>query len=779
MKIYRPLIAACLLWPGAMASVAAGSSEVSCSGLWLAVHPALEQPCSAAISDFRDYYQKITGHALAAGAGENPVALKLELTTKDATDETYLGRARVGDYEIAVTENEVVIRGKSPLAITNGLYGLLDIWGCRWPFPGELGAVIPNNPNVSLPLGERKFQIASDSRILAGPPSYYQEGEVGDWVRRNRFGKESTVTAHHSWASLIVPSFVYNDPTKPETYHPEYFSLIGGKRATGTDSHKLQICTTNPEVIRMGVAVAKKYLRENPLVDTFPCSPEDNFEFCQCDACLAQDTGALTPEGVPDVSDRVMAFVNEIARGIRDEFPNKLVGVYAYNNYTRPPTKVLPEKNVMLDVTRMNYDLLRLIPRNEGDSSARFAALVESWRKLTPYIYIYEYNPIYWSGGLPSPNYVEYADAIRYYRDRGVLGFRSDPGELPFRNKVNFLNDYLALRVAVDADLDPKKELAATTEALFGPAGAAMTKYYEILARVTDQTPVPTSFLGGGVRHFHKMFTPEMMKQATAALAEARQSIGPDAADRKRLRMAEVSHLYLTNYLDVIQSAQAGDYPKSVKALSNLERTIDTLGADKVFDPTGRLTVLRGAALMAQAEYCPEAAGFVQNWKLLGPFDNSDRSGEIKLASFEPVLDFKSSVKSDGLELHWQDYRSSTGFLEFYKAFPSRPKDWSASTVYAATSFQAEKAGKVKLELNSFNSFRAYLNGQEVFFRPGQQMDLPDTYKVEVELKAGKNELVFRCTETAQGDNFPWGLYLRVINAEGQVLPPNAIAKIN
>lgn len=754
-------------------------SDVSCSRLWLSAPTEVEQLCEPALADFRHYYKQLTGHVLAESPAENAVALKLELVAKDAGEDTYLARARVGDYEIVVAENEVIIRGKSPLAITNGLYGLLDLWGCRWPFPGDLGAVIPSNADPKLRLGTHKYQIASDPRIVAGPPSYYQEGEVGDWVRRNRFGKESTVTAHHSWASLIVPSFVYNDPTKPESYHPEYFSLIGGQRATGTDSHKLQICTTNPEVIRMGIAAAKKYLRENPGADTFPCSPEDNFEFCQCDRCRAQDTGELTPEGVPNISDRVMAYVNEIARGIRDEFPNKLVGVYAYNNYTRPPTRVVPEKNVMLDITRMNYDLLRLVPRKEGDSSAKFAELVEAWRRLTPYIYTYEYNPIYWSAGLPSPNYLEYADSVRYYRDRGVLGFRSDPGELPFRNKVNFLNDYLALRVAVDASLDPKKELAATAEALFGPAGEAMTKYYETMARVTEQVPVPTSFLGGGVRHFHKIFDPEMVKEASEALVLARKNIGTDAAQRKRLRMAEVSHRYLTNYLDVVQAAQAGDYEKSAKALSVLSRTIDTLGADKVFDPTNRFNVLRGAALMVQAEYCPKEAGFVQDWKLLGPFDNSDRTGEVKFAKFEPVLDVKSSIKSDAGELRWRDYHSPTGFLEFYKAFPDRQKEWSASTVYAATTLHAAKAGRVVLELNSFNSFRAYLNGQEVFFRPGQQMDLPDTYKVAVELKEGRNELILRCTETAHGDNFPWGLYLRVIDAEGNLLPAAQLAVVN
>ena len=733
--------------------------------LWLDVSSPLQESCAAALKDFREVFQKISGTALPEKAGEGRIPLRLELLELGPEDRTFLGRGRAGDYIIDVSREAVVIKGKTPLALTNGLYGVLDLWGCRWVFPGELGEVIPKAAAVELPLGITTQKIASDARILAGAPSYYSEGEVGDWVRRNRFGKERTVTAHHHWCGIVPPA-VYNDPQKPATFHPEYFSLIGGERVKGTDGYKFQICTTNPEVIRMAVESAKEYFRKYPNVDAFPCSPEDNLEFCQCEKCLALDSGKLTREGIRDVSDRVMAFVNEVARGTREEFPDKLIGVYAYNNYTEPPGRILPEKNVMVDITRMNYDLLRLIPRKEGDSSARFTKMVGDWKALVPYIYNYEYNPIYWNAGLFCPNYLEYADAIRFFRDKGVLGFRSDAGELPFRNRVNFLNDYLAMRVAVDASLDPKKELMAMCHEFFGPGAEAMKKYYLTMAKVTEQDPVPGSFLGGGVRHFYRIFTPEMLKAGTENLAAAKAAIKGEAPFLERLRIVEMGHRFLEHYLDGVWLAKDGNYEGALNAFSKMQRAIDTLGARAMFNnASGRAATMRGAALMALAEYCPEKAGFVCDWRILGPFDNSNRTAESTMATFEPVTGWTTPVKGpDNKGMVWKTYRSPNGFLEFSKVFPKPPKDWSAFIAYAGIRLVADQPIKVLLECNSFNSFRIYLNGKEIFFRPGMQLDLPDGNRVEANLVAGENTLVFRCTESASSPQFPWGLYLRVLN---------------
>ncbi len=762
-----------VILPMSLSCAADPQASVPASKLWLeAISPEIQRACAPALKDFQNAFQKITGKSLpAARSVEAPIPLRLEVSAPGP--ESFSGGARKGDYKITATPEAVTLSGESPLALTNALYGLLDSWGCRWAFPGDLGEIIPENLEASILIGTHETRIASDPRILSGSPASYSEGDVGDWVRRNRFGKQTLVTAHHSWASWIIPATLYNDPARGETYHPEYFSLIGGKRLVGVNPSKLQICTTNPEVIQLAIEQAKDYFRKHPVVDTFPCSPEDNFEFCQCEECLKLDTGALTAEGIPNVSDRVMAFANAIAAGIREEFPDKLVGVYAYNNYTLPPVRVKPAENVMVHITRMNYDLLRLIPREAGDSSSQFAELVEAWKRLVPHIYLYEYNPIYWAAGLPCPNYLEYAAAEKFYREKGALGFRSDPGEMPFRNKVNWLNDYLAMRVAVDAQADPETELRDVCRALFGSAGEAMTEYYQAMAGVTARNPIPEGFLGGGIRNFHRMFTPEIVAAGTAALAKAKKDAAGDPLLQKRLRMVELSHRYLGNYLEALGAAQEGDYEKSLKAFSRLERTLDTLAAGQLLEnPAARLPMLRAGLLMALAEYAPRQAGFVQNWKILGPLDNSRRAAETTFASFEPVLDTTQNAHlPDGATLRWKDYHSPTGFLDFRKAQGKNPEGWSALTAYAATQFRAQKPTKVWLSFNSFNSFRVYLNGKEIFFRPGQQMDIPDQNGLSVTLNPGENTLIFRCTETASSISFPWGLYLRVLDPENPNRP--------
>lgn len=749
-------------------------ASLSASKLWLDVSSDLEADCKPAIEDFKKYFARITGHPLpTVPGGEATIPLRLQLIPEDEADKTFAGKARVGDYEIMAARDEVVLSGKTPLALTNALYGLLDSWGCRWVFPGELGEVIPENAEASIPLGKQQMRIASDPRILSGAPSNYGEGDIRDWVRRNRFGKQSTVTAHHSWASLVIPASIYNNPDKPDTFHPEYFALIGGKRQIGTDATKLQICTSNPEVIRLAIEHAKDYFHKYPSVDTFPCSPEDNFDFCQCENCVKLDPAGLTPEGLPLLTDRVVAFANEVARGIRGEFPDKTVGIYAYNNFTLPPQNVKPEENVMVHITRMNYDLLRLLPRQENDSSSHFVRLVEAWRKLTPNIYLYEYNPLYWAGGLFFPNYLEFAEAEKFFRDKGVLGFRSDPGELPFRNKINFMNDYLAMRVAVDSKIEPKQELAEICDSLFGPAGKAMIRYYKIMAKVTDKNPVPEGFLGGGIRYFHRMFTPGMMKEGAEALAQAKNDVGQDPTLKKRLRMVDLGHRYLENYLEAVWAAKDGDYEKSQAGLARLQRTYDTLVANKILDgASARLNSLPGGILMAQAEYTPAKAGFVQDWKVLGPFDNSQRAAEVLFAPFEPITDIEQKVKTpDGRLLKWENYHSPSGFLDLRVALGEVPSDFTALTAYAATTLQVDTPTSVQLSFNSFNSFRIYLNGKEIYFRPGQQLDLPGQHTLPVTLPAGKNTLVFRCTEISSSVNTPWGLYLRILDPENSGQP--------
>jgi len=66
--------------------------------------------------------------------------------------------------------------------------------------------------------------------------------------------------------------------------HPEYYSLIGGERRA------VQICLTNPEVVRIVAENVKKHLREKPGIDILSVSQQDGFGgACECSECKALD----------------------------------------------------------------------------------------------------------------------------------------------------------------------------------------------------------------------------------------------------------------------------------------------------------------------------------------------------------------------------------------------------------------------------------------------------------------------------------------------------------
>ncbi len=47
------------------------------------------------------------------------------------------------------------------------------------------------------------------------------------------------------------------------------------------------------------------------------------------------------------MTDRNVGFFNKVLEGIRDEFPTKRIGFYAYAAYNRPPVKVKPDPRIV------------------------------------------------------------------------------------------------------------------------------------------------------------------------------------------------------------------------------------------------------------------------------------------------------------------------------------------------------------------------------------------------------------------------------------------------
>ncbi len=148
------------------------------------------------------------------------------------------------------------------------------------------------------------------------------------WLRRNRASGRRIAHGHN--LTNTVPPKTYFDT------HPEYYALVDGRR------QPTQLCTSNPEVIRLSIEHITAYFDQHPEAMSYSLCPDDNKAFCECDACTALDTGQHESEdlgGYPIVTDRLMVYLNAVAQGIQDKHPGNMVTNYAYVNYSTPPLR--------------------------------------------------------------------------------------------------------------------------------------------------------------------------------------------------------------------------------------------------------------------------------------------------------------------------------------------------------------------------------------------------------------------------------------------------------
>lgn len=697
---------------------------------------------TAATADFKHYFKEITGQELPVSPAPGLVPIRARIATdKNLGEQNCL---------IDVSPDEIMLTASDTLGVVNGLYTILDQWGCRWILPGKLGEVIPRRDTLTLPIGGESVTIAMDSRVDS---SWMQGDDHPEWRRRNRRSAKQWLTAQHYWLYAIPPKEYYKD-------HPEYYALIGGKRVP------TQLCTSNPEVRELMVQKALEYFKSHPNIASFPMDPADNFDHCQCDNCRKLDDPNQKAEGYPCVTNRVAAFANYVAERIADKYPAKKVGFYAYANKKTPPTIKL-HPNVFVPYTRDSSSLIHLTPDPEVPSSAEYWELLKKWQQACPNMYIYEYDPVSWTGSLPCPIYLERARALKKQYAMGIKGAINDMG--PRADATLFPNRYMEARFKANPNLDPEQELADMCNKFFGPAGKAMDNYYLTLAKVTECK----NDVRFGIEGYDRLFTPAMLKDSRNYLNQA-LAIGEKSGDdmiRKRLQMVNLAQNYLESYMRFIWNLEKRDYKQSQQDADMIFKAIDALGkadADylETVDAKRRLTT---AVKKNMAKVYPDQMGFIRDWEVVGPFDNNKRDG-IVVAGELVARDGKMYIVDQAVPA--KNYKSVEGFIDFSKAFQQEPNPDQVYYGYAVTTVNSAISQPVQLRTDSFYPFKIWLNNQLVYVREGLDADCPDKRLVNTRLQAGSNRIVVMVAQSSTSPFIRWGFWLRITDLKGNLIDP-------
>ena len=168
---------------------------------------------------------------------------------------------------------------------------------------------------------------------------------------------------------------------------------------------------------------------------------------------------------------------------------------------------------------------------------------------------------------------------------------------------------------------------------------------------------------------------------------------------------------------------------------------------------------LRAGDLEAAAETITRL-GYVQDWQLVGPFDNEGKQGFAREDGPEAqrmqAFDADARYPGKEREVAWRRYPdvSHVGYVDFDALF--RP--YANVCGYAQTTVHSERAQALALHLGSGGAVAVWWNGEKVHTDEAYREPDPDRSRVLVGAHQGANRLLVKTCVTES----TWGFYLRV-----------------
>ena len=388
-------------------------------------------------------------------------------------------------WVIRTVSGRLILAGGRPRGVLYAVCRFLeDHIGVRWWTPWD--EHVPRR---------RALRIGPIDRN--GQPAFAYRDMVDDiypktlWYARNRINGHLTYTPrrHGGAVGYGLPSYVhaFKDYIPAKEYfarHPEYFSLVGGRRRKG----RSQLSLVHPDVRRLFIEKLRAYVRESyrradqagmsrPVM--FSISPND----CQFADETPEAKKLVAREGQ---SGELLWFVNQIADAIRTEHPEILIDTLAYSYYLAPPKTLRPRDNVCIRVCLTDMDHNTAITHANNRHMLR---PLTGWSKITKRLRVWYYSPLY-DGytGAPSVQALVVADSFRHFRRLGAEGMFIE-NQYPVLQHLRDLQAWMYAKLMEDPDRDPAALLKEFTDGFYGPAGRHIRRYLQRLRRANTERP--------------------------------------------------------------------------------------------------------------------------------------------------------------------------------------------------------------------------------------------------------------------------------------------------
>lgn len=369
-------------------------------------------------------------------------------------------------------------------------------------------------------------------------------------TRTNDYGGLSAYWGMHTFHTLIPADKYFQS-------HPEYFSMRRGRRTSDG-----QLCLSNPDMRKVLTDRLKVFIKGEPDYWVYDVSQNDNDDYCQCKSCKALAKKYGGQSGV------MLWFVNQVAKEIEKEYPDKMVGTFAYHYTRQAPRNIKPYKNVVIRLC--NIECCRGHNMEGCKQNLDFMKDMMAWKALTNNIYIWDYHVDFNQYLAPYPmDYRILADNIKTYIKYGTIGlfclgqYETQWGEF------SELKQWLLAKLMWNPDQDVDSLTRMFMDDYYGEAAPCVWEYYQLLRGLIK----PTTHYNCYIQQYDPVYTSRFIDQALPLVEKALEAAGTDAALQKRVGRVAAQVYYLRMKRNAAASKLDGTMDKFMEILHK-DRTI-------------------------------------------------------------------------------------------------------------------------------------------------------------------------------------------------------------
>jgi hypothetical protein len=644
------------------------------------------------------------------------------------------------EYVIQQSGDALLIAGGAPRGTLYGVIGLLgDHFGCRWytrdvsKIPRAKTLLVDGLPDRQAP-------------IFAYREPWYREVHDIDFAVRNRLNASMVPIPVEKGGRFVIYPFVhtFNELVPPEEYfdeHPEYFSLVDGERQR--EGNRVQLCLTNPEVLRIATDTVLRWIAEHPEANVFSIDQNDGYGYCECPECAALDEAEESHSG------SLLHFVNQIADVVAEKHPDVRLQTLAYVYSEVPPKTIRPRPNVTIRMCHYEYCQAHAIGQCHDHDV--FVERLEGWSKITDSITIWDYYTNFRHYLIPYPNFESVIHNPRFYAEHNCIGLFAQGNNV----REHGGGEFSALRTWVFAQLmwnpyqDGNLLIDEFVTNVYGPAAPFVAEYVQMARDAVRPASMRFSIFASLEQMPY--LTVDFLDRADALFAEAEAAASGDAALLRRVQLAHLPMHYARLQFYLVGGAEYLSPERMPEVLDTFTRTLRSHKIKQFGERFGEDAI---ADFIHRVKTAPE---YIRDWQLLGPFDNTDRAGFDTAYPPEAGVDLAASYTgADGGAIRWEAYElGKTGYVDLTRAI--RPDD-VPGVAYAYRTIEADVDKTIQVSMGTNDGVKLWLNGELLLSSKASRVARPGDELVALPLKRGTNTVLLKIDQLGGG----WGFYFAV-----------------